>query len=69
MKGWDWFIVLFLIIAGLTCLTMSATGLMDNVSIHSYFKNFLQICIWIGIPIVSAGIVYYIIKGKRGTHK
>lgn len=65
MKKLDWFIVLFLAVIGLTCLTMSATWMMDTGSIRSYFTNFLQICLWIGIPILSAGVIYYVMKRKR----
>ncbi|OAP75255.1 hypothetical protein A4U71_15380 [Staphylococcus aureus] len=65
MKRSDWFIALFLIIIGLTCLTMSATLVVDTGSIRSYLTNFLQICFWIGIPALGVGIIYYVIKRKR----
>ncbi|MED4041153.1 hypothetical protein [Niallia taxi] len=65
MKRFDWFIALFLIVMGLTCLTMSATWMMDTGSIRPYLTNFLQICLWIGIPALGVGITYYVIKRKR----
>ncbi|HDR6289194.1 TPA: hypothetical protein QCU33_005319 [Bacillus cereus] len=66
MKKLDWFIVLFLVIAGLTCLTMSATSMTDTTSIRSYFTNFFQICFWLGIPMVISGVIYYVMRKKRG---
>ncbi|MDK8642994.1 MULTISPECIES: hypothetical protein [Niallia] len=65
MKRLDWIIALFLVVIGLTCLTMSATWMMDTGSIRSYFTNFLQICLWIGIPILIVGVIYYVMKRKR----
>ncbi|MFT8321135.1 MAG: hypothetical protein ABF649_09530 [Bacillus sp. (in: firmicutes)] len=65
MKRLDWLIVLVLIVIGLNCLTMSATWMMDTSSIHSYFTNLLQICLWIGIPFLIGGVIYYVMKKKR----
>jgi uncharacterized membrane protein YkvI len=66
MKRLDWFIVSLLILIGLTCLTMSATSMMDTDAARSYFNEMLQMCLWIGIPVVSVGIIYYILKRKSG---
>lgn len=61
----DWVVVIILVIAGLMCLTMSATSMMDTNSMGSYFTSFIQICMWIGIPIICAGILYFVVKWKR----
>ncbi|MEW9502805.1 hypothetical protein [Jeotgalibacillus marinus] len=63
MKRLDWVIVLLLLVVGLSCLTMSA--MMYTDSTRSYFTNFLQICLWIGLPAVGGGLIYYVIKGTR----
>ena len=65
MKRLDWFIVSLLILIGLTCLTMSATSMMNTDAARSYFKDILKMCLWIGIPAVSVGIIYYILKREN----
>lgn len=65
MKELDWFIVMFLILVGLICLTMSASTMMDTISMSSYFKKFVQICLWIGIPILLTELIYRLIKKKK----
>jgi hypothetical protein len=67
MKRLDWFIVSLFILIGLTCLTMSATSMMDINTARSYFNNMLQMCLWIGIPTVIAGMIYYVVKRKEGN--
>ncbi|HEY8435947.1 hypothetical protein [Parageobacillus thermoglucosidasius] len=66
MRRIEWLISLILVAAGLTCLTVSGTLLMNPDSIHSYLHTLLQICMWSGIPFFVAGLVYFIIKWKRG---
>jgi hypothetical protein len=66
MKWMDWLIVLLLVVVGVFCLTMSATWMMGPDSIHYYLMNFLQICLWIGLPILAAGIIYYVLRRKKG---
>jgi hypothetical protein len=61
----EWMIALSLVVIGLSCLTMSATWIGNSDSFKSYLEMFLEICIWIGIPLAAAGVLYFIFK-KRG---
>ncbi|MGM0715043.1 hypothetical protein ACWKW1_25405 [Brevibacillus parabrevis] len=65
MRWVDWLIVSLLVVIGLSCLTMSATWMMGSDSIGMYFHNFFKICLWSGIPILVASVLYVIAK-KRG---
>ncbi len=65
MKRLEWLIVITLVVIGLSCLTMSATSMMNPESIRDYLSNLLKICLWIGIPVLIAGIVYMIFKRKK----
>lgn len=58
------FLAGFLIVIGLVCLTMSGT-LMAEVGITDYLKTFVQICLWMGIPLVLTGMLYWQYARKR----
>jgi biotin synthase-like enzyme len=55
---------IFLIAAGLICLTMSGT-IMFEQGIAVYLKTFVHICFLMGIPIILVGVFYLWYK-KRG---
>ncbi|WP_088051902.1 hypothetical protein [Virgibacillus dakarensis] len=65
MKKIEWLIAALLIAAGLICLTVSATTIWGTESIVSYFKTFVQLCLWTGLPFLIIGIVYFILLLKR----
>lgn len=65
MKKIEWIIVLLLIGTGLMCLTLSATTMLATESSDSYLKTFLQLCIWMGLPLVIVGFVYLVLLKKR----
>ncbi|UOF92330.1 hypothetical protein LSG31_09275 [Fodinisporobacter ferrooxydans] len=65
MKFTEWLIALSLIVIGLLCLTMSATATVGLSSIQPFVSMLLQICLWTGIPLVIAMVVYIIIKTKN----
>ncbi|MET3506419.1 hypothetical protein ABMB67_002509 [Halalkalibacter oceani] len=65
MRGKEWIIVILLVSVGLCCWTMSATWMSHPQSIKHYSVNFLQICLWTGIPVVIAGVIYLIITLKN----
>lgn len=65
MKKIEWLIFSFLIIVGLMCLTVSGTAMWGSESIDSYLKTFLQLCLWMGLPILILGIIYLLIVKKR----
>ncbi len=66
MKLVEWLIAISLVIIGVSCLTMSATSMMNPASMQPYLYNLFRICVWIGIPILIALVIYWIIKRKRG---
>ncbi|MEN1969631.1 hypothetical protein WMZ97_16325 [Lentibacillus sp. N15] len=67
MKKIEWLIAGLLIVAGLICLTVSGTAIWETESIVSYFKTFIQLCLWTGLPLVVFGTIYLVIllKGKN----
>lgn len=71
MKGIEWFIAGFLVIMGLICLTVSGTFIIEPESIRQYFDTFINLCFWMGLPVLVVGLIYYIIlvKRKRGKKK
>lgn len=60
MKKNEWFIAGTLIIAGLSCLTMSVTG--SHYTLNRFLGTLLQICFWAAIPIFISLFVYLILK-------
>ncbi|GAB7388548.1 hypothetical protein BSNK01_23860 [Bacillaceae bacterium] len=65
MSRIEWLVSLLLVAAGLSCLTVSATILLNPDSIRPYLQTLLQICMWLGIPVFVAGLVYFIMKQRR----
>lgn len=65
MRWGDWLIVLCFVAIGLSCLTMSATWMLDHDSLSEYLHNFLKICLWTGIPALIVALIYVLIKTKR----
>ncbi|WP_188456534.1 hypothetical protein [Virgibacillus oceani] len=65
MKKIEWLFAAFLIGMGLMCLTVSGTTMLGTESIESYIKTFLQLCLWMGLPILIVGIAYLVILKKR----
>jgi hypothetical protein len=69
MRKIEYLIALTLVVLGLACLTMSGSYLLEQ-NIAVYAMTFLKICLWIGIPIVIVGFVYFfIVKRRRGEKK
>lgn len=67
MKWTEWMLALGLVIIGLSCLTVSGTWMLNPDSIRPYLNTFLQICLWIGIPVIIGIIIYLFLKGRKGT--
>lgn len=65
MKKIEWFIAAFLVVIGLSCLTMSATVMMRPESIQVYLSNLFKICLWTGLPVFIAGVVYFVLRRKK----
>jgi membrane protein DedA with SNARE-associated domain len=68
MKRIEYVIAGLLVIIGLACLTTSGSYLM-GAGIDAYITTFLQLCFWIGVPIIVFGISYFIIKLRKGDKK
>jgi cadmium resistance protein CadD (predicted permease) len=67
MKWIEWVIVIFLVMIGLLCLTMSATSMMNPESMRIYFDTFVRICFWLVIPIfIGLGVYLIFYKKKEG---
>lgn len=64
MKWSEWIIAISLMVIGLSCLTMSATYMLNPNSLHAYLNNLFQICLWIGFPVVIVAVIYIILKKK-----
>ena len=69
MKWTEWLIALALVAIGVSCMTISGTLMLKPGSIQFYLDTFLRICLWIGIPVLIAIIVYWIFKFKRKKEK
>lgn len=52
-----------LILLGLICLTMSGT-LMSEVGLTVFLKTFVQICLWMCIPFILIGLLYWRYTGR-----
>ncbi|MFS0558315.1 hypothetical protein [Brevibacillus sp. 179-C9.3 HS] len=65
MRWGDWLIVALLIVTGLSCLTMSATWMMDHDSMSVYLHNFLKICLWTGVPALIVAVIYKFLKIRQ----
>ncbi|MFC4324246.1 hypothetical protein [Litchfieldia salsa] len=53
-----------LIAVGIGCLTMSGSMLFQE-DLSFYFETFIKICLWMGLPILIAGVIYLLMKRKR----
>lgn len=68
MKKTEWMIAFSLVVIGLSCLTMSATVMFNPNSIRAYLNTLLNICLWIGTPIIIVGVIYLILQ-RKGNRK
>lgn len=62
MSKMEWLIVGLLISMGLICLTASASTMGGNGSMEGLLKTFLQICLWMGLPVLVIGIIYVVAR-------
>ncbi|EGL84018.1 hypothetical protein CathTA2_0421 [Caldalkalibacillus thermarum TA2.A1] len=67
MKRLDWVIAVMLVIIGLSCLTMSATWMLNPNSIRQYFFTFFHICFWAVLPVMITVVIYLILRFKDNT--
>jgi heme/copper-type cytochrome/quinol oxidase subunit 2 len=65
MRKIEWLIAILLIVIGLGCLTISATTMLEAETLETYLSTFIQLCLWMGIPILVIGIIYVILKKRR----
>lgn len=69
MKKTEWLLAGLLIIMGLVCLTASASTMGGAVSTGGFLKNFLQLCLWMGLPVLVIGVIYLVVLKKKKTNK
>ncbi|QTM99054.1 hypothetical protein ERJ70_06915 [Sediminibacillus dalangtanensis] len=64
MKKFEYILAGLLIFIGLGCLTASIS-LTTGDSWEMYVKHFFELCLFMGIPILIIGIIYFFIIAKR----
>lgn len=64
MKKTEAILAGMLIAAGIVCLTMSGT-LMLETGLTVYLTTFVQICLWMSIPLILTGFLYWRYTRKR----
>jgi hypothetical protein len=66
MNRIDWMIALSFVMIGLLCLTMSASWIVNPESIRSYLAILARICLWSGVPVLAASLLYLFFRKKEG---
>jgi hypothetical protein len=66
MNKVEWIFAVLLILIGITCLTASATWMINPDTIQSYLATLFQICFWISFPVVIGIVIYLVYKKKKG---
>jgi hypothetical protein len=66
MNKIEWIFAIILVFIGLTCLTVSATWMVNSDTIQSYIATLFQICFWIAIPLIIVIIIYLVYKKMKG---
>ncbi|MBL0385586.1 hypothetical protein JJB07_02890 [Tumebacillus sp. ITR2] len=56
MKLLEWLVVMFLIAAGLYCLSMAATGMSMGAGSDHWLHTLLTVCLWTAFPLIAVGI-------------
>lgn len=65
MKKADWLFSIAFILMGLGCLSMSVIYVSSPGVLNDYISTAVKWCLWFGIPVIVAVIVYIFMK-KRG---
>lgn len=64
MRRIEVFLAVLLVVIGILCLTMSGT-LMLETGLTVFLTTFIQVCLWMGIPLILTGIIYWRYTKKR----
>lgn len=64
MRRIEVFLAVLLVVIGVLCLTMSGT-LMLETELTVFVTTFVQVCLWMGIPLILTGIIYWRYTRKR----
>lgn len=64
MRRIEVFLAVLLVVIGILCLTMSGT-LMLETGLTVFLTTFVQVCLWMGIPLILTGIIYWRFTKKR----
>jgi hypothetical protein len=65
MKLVEWVMAISLVVIGLSCLTMSANWFESPNSVRPYVNTLFQICMWAGIPVIAASLIYFVFIRKK----
>lgn len=65
MKKIEWVLAGMLISMGLICLTASAATMGGAGSVSGILRTFLEICLWMGLPVLVIGIIYFLFLRKK----
>ncbi len=64
MRRIEAFFAVLLVVIGILCLTMSGTLLLET-GLTVFLTTFVQVCLWMGIPLILTGIIYWRYTRKR----
>lgn len=64
MKRFEVIVSVVIITVGVMCLAMSGSFMFQK-DLSNFIKTFIQICVWMGIPLLLAGIIYLVFIRKR----
>ncbi|KAA0956092.1 hypothetical protein FQ085_14700 [Planococcus sp. ANT_H30] len=64
MRRIEVFLAILLVVIGILCLTMSGT-LMLETGLTVFLTTFVQVCLWMGIPLILTGVIYWQYTKKR----
>lgn len=60
MKRMEWLAAGFLVMVGMSCLTLSVGRFALFPSFQDYLHTFFVICLWTGVPGLIGFLVYYL---------
>lgn len=64
MNRSDWLLSIAFILVGLACFAMSTIYVSHPNALYVYISKAINLCIWIGVPLMIVGLVYLFIKKK-----
>lgn len=53
------------ILLGVICLTVTSSIFHSQNSIHTYIESFIGICVYMVVPIVILGLLFFVRRKKK----